>query len=111
MKQQMQQQKKQGVGRRLPGGCTEGTPQLKGCYETLRRASAGRILEARQPPMAPAIRPPVTARPTASAMVVRETGAERAISMVLEADCPPGPPPPGPPPPGPPPMLPPLLPS
>src|SRR5689334_17658332 len=79
----------------------KGTPR----YSTRLNASAGLSLDARQPPNAPAIRPPATARATAIATVVALTGAVRATSSVLAAACRPGPPkpPPGPPAPPPPP--------
>src|SRR4051794_14674360 len=95
----------EGCGAPRPGGNGRGAPAqggwpeglLRGVarpgYDTLRSASAGRIREARQPPMAPAISPPAMARPAASAMVVTETGADSATSMVFlaaEAACPPG---------------------
>src|SRR5579871_828652 len=51
----------------------------------LDRAAAGRRRAARQPPKAPAIRPPRTARPTARRIAVRVTGADRWTATVEAA--------------------------
>src|SRR3984957_17790257 len=53
----------------------------------LDSASAGRRRAARQPPKAPATRPPRTARPTARRIAVRVTGADRCTATVEAASA------------------------